>query len=292
MENTKISRLATAALVIGSIVGTYFFAGPRNKKRRTDVVPEYQDELETNLITPVGGTFAAVWPVIYTGTLGLAVHQALPSQVNNPRYDKAAPWLVVNYLLNGLFGVFFSRGEKKARVAANAITVTTLPTVLALHQALGVGQTPDVLQPEKTFHRAAGIYAGWITVATGVATTNLLIEAGYRVSRERAVPFAVGLLGVLGAIGIAVSKKLNDPYYLLPFVAGFTGVAAKQAGRNEAVAAVAGTLALISAGVFVQRIQEGQAANATLPEPEQTQFDAAEEAREEMDHEPYYIDLD
>ncbi|ARK10598.1 tryptophan-rich sensory protein [Fibrella sp. ES10-3-2-2] len=291
MENTKISRIATAAVVIGSIVGTYFFAGPRNKKRRTDVVPEYQDELETNLITPVGGTFAAVWPVIYTGTLGLAVHQALPSQVNNPRYEKAAPWLVANYLLNGLFGVFFSRGEKEARVAANAITVATLPTVLALHEALGVGQTADLTQPEKTFHRATGIYSGWITVATGVATTNLLIEAGYRVSRERAVPFAVGLLGVLGAIGVTVSKKLNDPYYLLPFVAGFTGVAAKQAGRNEAIAAVAGTLALVSAGVFVQRVQV-QGPQPALSEPERAQFEAAEEAREEMDHEPYYIDLD
>ncbi len=220
----------------------------------------------------------------------MAVHQALPSQVDNPRYDKAAPWLVVNYLLNGLFGVFFSRGEKSARVAANAITVTTLPTVLALHKALEVGQT-EVSQPEKTFHRATGIYAGWITVATGVATTNLLIEAGYRVSREQAIPIAAGLLGVLGAIGVTVSKKLNDSYYLLPFVVGFTGIAAKQAGRNDVVAGVAGVLALGTAGVFAQRIQV-KAAKPALPEPEQAQFEAAQEAREEMDHEPYYIDLD
>lgn len=289
MENTKFSRLATAALVIGSIVGTYFFAGPRNKKRRTDVVPEFQDELETNLITPANETFALVWPVIYAGTLGLAVHQALPTQVNNQRYEKAAPWLVVNYLLNGLFGVFFSRGEKSARVAANAITVTQLPTVLALHKDLGVGQTA-VPQPEKTFHWATGIYAGWITVATGVATTNLLIEAGYRVSRQQAGPFAVGLLGVLGVIGVTISKKLNDPYYLVPFVAGFTGVAVKQADRNEAVAAVAGALALVSAGVFVQRLQTAQSIDAVSESVQKDQ--SAEEARQEMAHEPYYIDLD
>ncbi len=288
MENTKISRIATAVLVVGSIVGTYFFAGPRNRKRRTDVVPEYQDELDTNLITPAGGTFAVVWPVIYTGTLGLAVHQALPSQADNPRYEKAAPWLVANYLLNGLFGFFFSRGEKSARVSANAITVATLPTVLTLHRALEVGQTA-VAEPEKTFHRATGIYAGWITVATGVATTNLLIEAGYRVGRQQAVPFAVGLLGVLGAIGVTVAKKLNDPYYLLPFVAGFTGIASKQADRNRAVAGVAGALALATAGLFVQQVRANQSA---LPEAEQAQFETAEEARKEMDSEPYYIDLD
>ncbi|CCG98067.1 hypothetical protein FAES_0053 [Fibrella aestuarina BUZ 2] len=287
MENTKISRLATAALVVGSIVGTYFFAGPRNKKRRTDVVPEYNDELDTNLITPAGPTFAAVWPVIYTGTLGLAVHQALPSQVENPRYEKAAPWLVVNYLLNGLFGIFFSRGEKAARMAANAVTVTQLPTVLALHQALGVGQT-DVPEPERTFHRATGIYAGWITVATGVATTNLLIENGWREPRSRAVPYAIGLLNVLGAIGLTVSKRLNDPYYLLPFIAGFTGVAAKQYGRNNAVAGVAGTLALVAAGAFIDSVRK----TSPTPEAEQVDQEAAETMRADMAEEPYYIDLD
>ena len=282
-----MSRLATAALVVGSIVGTYFFAGPRNRKKRTDVVPAFKGELDANLATPANVTFAAVWPVIYTGTLGLAVHQALPSQVANPRYEKAAPWLVVNYLLNAAFGYFFSHGEKSARVAANAITVAQLPTVLALHHALEVGKT-EVAEPERTFQRTAGIYAGWITVATGVATTNLLIEAGYRVSAKRAEPYAVGLLSILGGIGLAVSKKLNDPYYLLPFVAGFTGVAAKQYGRNNAAAEVAGALALTVAGVFVQRIQEAKAA-ITEAGNDQT---AAEAAREELAEEPYYIDMD
>lgn len=287
MENTKMSRLATAALVVGSIVGTYFFAGPRNRKKRTDVVPAFKGELDTNLATPASVTFAAVWPVIYTGTLGLAVHQALPSQANNPRYEKAAPWLVANYLLNGLFGYFFSHGEKSARVAANAITVAQLPTVLALHQALEVGKT-DVAEPEKTFQRTAGIYAGWITVATGVATTNLLIEAGYGLDAKRAEPYAVGLLSILGGIGLAVSKKLNDPYYLLPFVAGFTGVAAKQYGRNDLVAGVAGALALTVAGVFVQRVQEAKADVTELATDEMT----AKAALDEMAEEPYYIDMD
>ncbi|MBO0934218.1 tryptophan-rich sensory protein [Fibrella aquatilis] len=287
MENVKMSRIATAALVVSSIVGTYFFAGPRNRKKRTDVVPAFKGELDANLATPANGTFAAVWPVIYTGTLGLAVHQALPSQVDNPRYEKAAPWLVVNYLLNALFGVFFSRGEKSARVAANAITVAQLPTVLALHHALEVGKT-EVAEPERTFQRTVGIYAGWITVATGVATTNLLIEAGYRVSPKRAEPYAVGLLSILGGIGLAVSKKLNDPYYLLPFVAGFTGVAAKQYGRNSTLAGVSGALALTVAGVFVQRIREAQ---ADVTELGNDQI-AAEAAREEMAEEPYYIDMD
>ncbi len=282
-----MSRLATAALVIGSIVGTYFFAGPRNRKKRTDVVPAFKGELDTNLATPINVTFAAVWPVIYTGTLGLAVHQALPSQVNNPRYEKAAPWLAVNYLLNALFGYFFSHGEKSARVAANAITVAQLPTVLALHKALEVGKT-EVSEPEKTFQRTAGIYAGWITVATGVATTNLLIEAGYGLGPKRAEPYAVGLLSILGGIGLVVSKKLNDPYYLLPFVAGFTGVAAKQYGRNDLVAGVAGALALTVAGVFVQRIQEAKADVTKLG----NDAVAAKASLDEMAEEPYYIDMD
>lgn len=287
MENTKISRLLTAGLVVGSIVGTYFFAGPRNKKRQTDVVEAFQEELDTNLITPANATFATVWPVIYAGTLGLAVHQALPSQADNRRYDRAAPWLVANYLLNGLFGVFFSRGEKVARVGANLSTVATLPTVLALHQSLEVGRA-DVPEPERTFHRAVSLYAGWITVATGVATTSLLIESGWREPEQRATPYAVGLLGTLGTIGVAVSRQLNDPFYLLPFVAGFTGVAAKQWGRNNAVAGVAGTLALTALGAFAQ----GLRTNQVRPEPRRYDAGESEQARQKMAEEPQYVDMD
>ena len=247
----------------------------------------FKGELDANLTTPANATFAIMWPTIYAGTVGLAIHQALPSQENNPRYEKATRWLAANYLLNGVYGSLFSHGEKLARVAANVVTIAQLPTVLALHNALEVGKT-EVTEPEKTFQRTAGIYAGWTTVASGLAVTNLLIEAGYRVGHKRAEPYAVGVLSILGGIGLAVSKKLNDPYYLLPFVAGFTGVAAKQYGRNNAVAGVAGALALTVAGVFVQRIQKPKADVAELNDDKR----GAKAALDEMAEEPYYIDMD
>lgn len=288
MKQVKISRVATAALVIGSVIGAYFFSGPRKKRSSTEIVPEYQDELDTNLITPANATFGVVWSTIYAGVLGQAVHQALPSQANNPRYERAAPWLVANFVLNGLFSLFFSKGEKPARVAANATTLASLPTVLALHRSLCVGET-NVPEPERTFQKAVGIYAGWITVATGVATTNLLIEGGWRESRERAVPYAVGLMTVLSGIGVAISKRLNDPYFLLPFAAGFTGIAAKQKGRNDAVAVAAGTLAVASIAVFVQRLQ---AAKQVLTQPRQNKLTSGKKARRQMAQAPEYIDLD
>lgn len=287
MENTKVGRIATAAWVIGSIVVTSFLTSRRDRKRRSEVAPVFKGELDANLTTPANVTFAIMWPTIYAGTVGLAIHQALPSQVDNPRYENATRWLAANYLLNGVYGSLFSHGEKLARVAANVVTIAQLPTVLALHNALEVGKT-EVAEPERTFQRTAGIYAGWTTVASGLAVTNLLIEAGYRVSHKRAEPYAVGVLSILGAIGLVVSKKLNDPYYLLPFVMGFTGVAAKQHGRNDLVAGVAGALALTVAGVFVQRVRDAKVGVTELGNDEM----AAKAALDEMAEEPYYIDMD
>ncbi|MBO0936566.1 tryptophan-rich sensory protein [Fibrella sp. HMF5335] len=287
MENTKISRWATAVLVVGSIIGTSWLTSRRNRKKSSEVAPVFEGELDANLTTPANATFPVMWSSIYAGTLGLAVHQALPSQVNNERYEKASPWLVANYVLNAVYGSLFSHGEKSARVAANVVTIAQLPTVLGLHQALEVGKT-EVDEPEKTFQRTVGLYAGWTTVASGLAVTNLLIEAGYRVGHKQAEPYAVGALSILGGIGLAVSKKLNDPYYLLPFVAGFTGVAAKQYGRNDLVAGVAGALALTVAGLFAQRIQEAK----TDVTEQGNDAVVAQAALDEMAEEPYYIDLD
>lgn len=287
MENTKMNRIATAALVVGSIIGTSWLTSRRNRKKSPEVAPVFEGELDANLTIPANATFPVMWSAIYAGSVGLAVHQALPSQATNERYEKASPWLVANYVLNAVYGSLFSHGEKSARVAANVVTIAQLPAVIGLHHALEVGKT-EVNEPEKTFQRTVGLYAGWTTVATGLAVTNLLIEAGYRVGHKQAEPYAVGALSILCGIGLAVSKKLNDPYYLLPFVAGFTGVAVKQYGQNNLVAGVAGASALTTAGVFVQRLQEARTDITELG----NDAVATRAALNEMAEEPYYIDMD
>lgn len=262
MKTNQLERYGTAIFVIGSILGTYFFSRPRQGAFNTRLAKEQQEELDMNLTTPANATFGVVWPVIYTGTIGLAIHQALPSQQNNLRYQQARPLLWLNYGLNALFGYFFSKPTRSSRTGAGLTTISMLPAALALHRQLEIGRA-QVSEPEKTFHKAIGIYAGWLTAASVVSAANLLQQAGYRPTPSTARNWAQIILSATGGLGIVVSKRLNDPYYLTPLIAAFVGIAAKQKGKNDSVALVAGTWALVLAGVFTQRLQQAVKAPAT-----------------------------
>ncbi|RIV18739.1 tryptophan-rich sensory protein [Fibrisoma montanum] len=264
MKNNQLERYATAAFVIGSIIGTFFFSRPKRGAFRTDIADEQQRELDLNLTTPANATFGIAWPVIYTGTIGLAVHQALPSQANNPRYAKARPWLWANYVLNLVFGYFFSKSDLSSRVGGGLTTISLLPLSLGLHRQLEIGRTA-VPEPENTLRKSISLYTGWLTAATVVSGANLLLQAGYRVSPATARRWAYGILSATGGLGIVVSKRLNDPYYLVTLIAAFVGIAAKQRGRNDDVAAVAAAWAVALAGVFVQRLRDAQTTAQQAP---------------------------
>ncbi|WP_128543293.1 tryptophan-rich sensory protein [Larkinella soli] len=272
MKNRMLEQYATAAVVIGSIIGTYFFSRPRQSGFRTRLDREQQTELDRNLLTPANATFGLVWPVIYSGTVGLAVHQALPSQTDNPRYAQARPLLWVNSALNALFGYFFSKSDRDSRTGAALTTIALLPVSLGLHRNLEIGRQA-VPEPEKTLRRSISLYAGWLTAASVVSVGNLLLQAGYRVSPESATRWAFGVLSATAGLGIAVSKRLDDPYYLTTLIAAFAGIAAKQTGRNDDLARVAAGLALLLTGVLADALRRKK------PEqPAETAPEAAEPA--------------
>ncbi len=59
------------------------------------------------------------------------------------------------------------------------------------------------------------------------------------------------------APGLVTARRLNDPYYLAPFGAAFTGIAPKQWGKASVVA---GACAVLTSVAFVHellRLREG-----------------------------------
>jgi tryptophan-rich sensory protein len=87
-------------------------------------------------IIPDGWTFGVVWSTIYAGTAAYAIHQALPSQQNNPRFRNAAPWLAISYVLNAIFGRLFSDPRTESMIGSDIVTKASLPVALALHNQL------------------------------------------------------------------------------------------------------------------------------------------------------------
>ena len=260
MKDNKTGRYATAAIIIGGIVGTYFFSRTRKNAVKTYLDKKRQEKVDRNLVTPANETFGIVWSTIYAGTVSLAIHQALPSQLENPRYRKAQPWLRLNYILTGVFGYFFSKSDKKNRIGAALTTISMLPAAIGLHRALEIGQT-EVDGAENVIRKFISLYAGWLTAATAVSATTLIQEAGYAVNPEDAKKWALGFLPVTTGIGAVVSNRLNDPFYLITLIAALTGIAAKQKDTNNEISILAGTLSTYLLGVFADKLRKGQTYN-------------------------------
>lgn len=258
MKNSSFWRIATAVFAVGSIIYTATSSSRSrrssvqdNSKLEYDVPQEYSEVFEKNLIIPAGWTFGVVWSTVYAGITALLAHQALPSQVHNPRYQKALPWWWSSFALNALFGRFFEQSNPEAVIASDLITKINLPSALALHHALEIGQT-DVPAPERYLRIPVSLYSGWLTAATVVGTPDTLLTAGlWERDNERDVPLSAGILGATGAIGYAVARKLNDPWYMVPFIAGFGGIATRHWNKpgKEMLAYTAAGLAAVYAGL-------------------------------------------
>lgn len=254
MKDIKTGRYITAAIVIGGMVGTYFFSRPRKKAIETPLDKKRQEKVDKNLVTPANATFGIVWSTIYIGTLALAIHQALPSQMLNPRYQKAQPWLRISYLLTGVFGYFFSKSDKNSRIGAAITTITMLPAAIGLHRALEIGQT-EVTGPENIIRKSISLYTGWLTAASAVSTTTLVQETGYMKKPDDAKHWALGVLPVTTGLGVIISNRLNDPYYLITIIAALTGIALKQKDDNKEISMLAGSLATYLLGVFGDKLK-------------------------------------
>ncbi len=267
MKNASLWRVATVAFAAGSILYTSL-SSRRSRQKKTvekllslktgfNVPVEYQKVFDKNLIIPAGWAFGVVWSTIYSGLGALLVHQALPAQADNPRYQKAQPWLLVNFALNAIFGRFFNDDHKSSVVISDLTTKANLAAALALHQSLEIGKT-DVSAPEKYLRIPVSLYAGWLTTATVVGTPDTLLTLGWEVDQKRDVPLAAGILSATAGAGYVLARQLNDPWYLVPFVAGFGGIATRQVNRNPVVGWTAAGLAAAYVGILAYWLPKGK----------------------------------
>ncbi len=268
MKNSSFWRIATAVFAVGSIIYTTTSSRRSRQQNREqvqnesapeyDVPVEYQKVFDNNLIIPAGWSFGVVWSTVYSGLGALLVHQALRTQENNPRYQKALPWWWASWTLNAIFGRFFSQNDVESIVISDLTTKINLPVSLGLHQSLEIGKT-DVPAPEKYFRIPVSLYAGWLTAATVVGTPDTLLTLGWwQRDEERDVPVAAGILGATAGAGYLIARQLNDPWYMVPFVAGFGGIATRQWTKHPLVAWSAAGLAATYAGLLAYWLPKGK----------------------------------
>ena len=307
MKNASIWRTATAVLAAGSIIYTTVSSSQsrrasreRKKHRQSgseyeyDVPVEYEEVFAKNEIVPAGWAFGVVWSTVYAGLAALMVHQALPSEENNPRYQKALPWWLASWTMNALFGRFFSQNDPQSIIISDVITKLNLPAALGLHKSLEIGKT-SVTGPEKYLRIPVSLYAGWLTTATVIGTPDTLLTLdAWEHDAERDEPVAAGILGATAGAGYLIARRLNDPWYMVPFVAGFGGIATRQWTKHPVVGWTAVALAAAYTGLLSYWLPRGKfydydafvvneaAARALAGPLETTEPHQAEIARERM----------
>jgi hypothetical protein len=198
---------------------------------------------------PASYVFGTIWPVIYLGILGLAVHQALPSQAGNPRYRRGGLILAVNLLLNaGWVAVFGAR----LFVWSFVLIIPILVTAVLAYDRLSVARRPtlpesDPVSAESVLKGAVSIYVAWLTIATVASASTALVALGWNgfgISMESwgVIMAIVGIL--LGAVLLWVFRDLLFP---LVYAYAYVGIWVRQAGEVPGVALTAA----IGAAVFV-----------------------------------------
>jgi hypothetical protein len=270
MKNTMFWRIATAVFAVGSIIYTTTSSSKSRRASRQSesetgeepeykVPTEYRQVFDKNLIIPAGWAFGVVWGTVYSGLTALLTHQAMPSQAYNPRYQKALPWWWSSFALNAIFGKFFSQSNPESVVVSDLTTKLNLPSALALHNALEIGKT-DVSAPEKYLRIPVSLYSGWLTAATVVGTPDTLLTLNlWNRNDARDQPLAAGILGATGVAGFAIARHLNDPWFMVPFVAGFGGIATRHWKKPDKalLAYTAAGLAALYAGLAAYWVPKG-----------------------------------
>lgn len=210
----------------------------------------------TNYFFPETYVFTTIWPVIYLGIVGWAIYQALPANRDNPRFRAAAPWLMVNLILNGLWVWIFGM----------EMFVTTLPIMIVLvitgviaYSKLEIGQT-KVSTWERILQIPISIYLAWLTVATvaNIASALIAIEwNGFGLSYET---WGVIMLLVGAVLALFLYRTFyRDWVFLLVYIYAYVGIIVRYGDVQPIlIAASAGAAVLLLAFLWdmIQRQRE------------------------------------
>ncbi|MBK7218440.1 MAG: tryptophan-rich sensory protein [Candidatus Promineofilum sp.] len=248
MKNNRYSAIVTLVFLIGATIAANYLGFRANTDTGAIANQTFNDR---SYFFPAGYVFTTIWPVIYTGIVAWAIYQVLPANRDNPRFRAAAPWLIVNLVLNAVWVWVFGM---QAFVSTLPIMAVLLYTTVVAYRKLRIGQEA-VGRWERILQIPISIYLAWLTVAT-VANVALALVArnwnGFGLSYE-----VWGLIMLLVGVGLAIFLYRglgNDVVIPLVYVYAYIGIIVRYPDvplvlAGAAIGAVA--LAALSAYHFI-----------------------------------------
>lgn len=190
-----VVALSAAVAIVGSFIGSGAAGG-------TPIQDAAGGALSATA-TPVAPDVPAfsIWSVIYLGLVAYAVWQFLPKQASAERHRRLGYWIAASLLLNAAWITSVQLGLLPLSLAL----IVALLAVLGWSFVIALRHRPtgrlDALITDGTI----GLYLGWVSIATAANATAVLTAAGFTGFGLSPDIWAVIVLAVAAAVGVALA---------------------------------------------------------------------------------------
>jgi hypothetical protein len=192
---------------------------------------------------PAGYVFS-IWGVIYLLLGAYSIYQALPTQRENPIYDKIGLLFIIGSLANSIWIFAWHYGYFELTLL---LMLVLLATLIATYKLVS---DPNI---SYWFTRLPfSIYLGWITVATIANTTSVLYDLGWRGAGVDGQTWAALLIVVATIIALLFLFKKRDIAYTLVIVWAIAGILVKFQDTTALSQTAAVSLGLLIISTVIQ----------------------------------------
>ncbi|MHA7306068.1 TspO/MBR family protein [Arthrobacter sp. TMN-49] len=243
--------------VIGSFIGSGAAGGTPIKNASNGVLAA-----DATLIAPHGPAFS-IWSVIYLGLVAYAVWQFLPAQKTAPRHRLLGYPAAASLILNAawILSIQFDQLWLSVPIIIVLLAVLSWIFVLLLPERPLNGW--DAVITDGTM----GLYLGWVCVATAANIAAVLVAAGFDGFGLNAEVWAVAVLSVAAAVGIALAvygRGRIGPAVSLCWGLGWVAVARLNGDLLSTPTAIAALVGAVAVAV-VTVVARLRAAQSTTP---------------------------
>lgn len=205
-----------------------------------------------DLATPAVYAFA-IWNLIYLGSIGYAIVQALPSQRERPIFGRIG-WLTAVCFAACTVWIFAARFGP-AWLTVPLIWIMFITIAFAFLRTLGTSTDSKAMRWIVT--PALAIYTGWLTAAVILNATNVLPSYGVSLISFSPVSQAIVTLALASILALVVSIRSRGYLpYVFTILWAFAGVIASNWGADIGQmviwAAVAGIITLLAVSIWAR----------------------------------------
>lgn len=228
-DSSRMKAILVAVATIAFATGPFWNDGFGGFDPEAFPVP-----LDNPAVQPSGYVFA-IWGLIYIWLL-LSSGYGLLARAENNDWDRTRWWLLTSLAI----------GAPWISVAnASPVWATVMILAMLITAVRALWQTP--FSDRWLLRLPLSMYAGWLTVASGVAAGVLM--TGYGLEQWA----VLGLIGAL-LVGLVVLMALDGaPFYGAAIAWGLIGVSVKNFGTGDYVMAVSALVAVFLVMAFAIR---------------------------------------